>query len=194
MRRFSFGVLVVGLVLMIAGPAAAGFDNGPQDPPGPVERFQSPFAVDYVDVDDGLVALGGPPPEQGCRGESFEDNVANVQEVRLPNGVIVSLVQDDDMPMRVYAASSIGEICDAVLAGESVEPLASGTVRTVRTDNDLEASATPGGTRTNAFGDHSSGQLSTPAGESCRFSGVFRAQITRDDEFRLLKLDVTLRC
>lgn len=192
MRRLCFGVLVLGLIVAMAGPAAAG--NHSVDPPATIERFEAPFFVSYFDDADGLIALGGPPAEQGCNDEGFDDNLANIQEIRLPNGVIVSLVKDPDMPIWVYAASSIEEICMAVDEGEPLDLVASGTVRLVLHDNDLEASATPGGTRTNSFGDHASGRLTTPDGGSCQFSAIFHGQVNRDDEFRLIKEDVTLRC
>ena len=190
MRWTSMTTMLLTLLLATAAPAGASFANGPQDPPGPVQRLEVPFVVSYVDADAGLVALGGPPPEQGCFEMGFEEHLADAQEVLLPNGVIVGVLHDADQPMQVYAASSIEEICEAVIAGGSLELLASGTVRVVATDNDLEVSLT----RTNSFGHHATGRLFTPEGDACRFRGVARAQITRDGEFRLLKEDVVLNC
>lgn len=187
MRPFAILALAVGLLLIGASPATA---DPPSDPPGPVSRSIEPFAVAVVDPADGLVALGGPPPELGCFGLGFDENLADVLIVELPSGPIKILLHDVDMPMQLYAASSIDEICEAVFDGVIPEPLATGTVRVVFNDNDAEASLT----RTNAFGFTANGRLERPDGTACHFSGVFRAQISKEDEFRILKEDITSNC
>ena len=187
MRRFGIAILAVGLSLIAAGPAGA---DPPADPPGPVSRFSEPFAVAYVDPADELVALGGPPPELGCFGLGFEENLADFQIVELPTGPVKALIRDVDMPIFLYEASSIDEICDAVVAGTIPEPIASGTVRVVLNDNDAFVS----GTRTNAFGHTATGTLERADGTSCHFSAMFRALITKEGEFRVVKEDITTNC
>lgn len=187
MQRFFVPVLAVGLWALGAAPAGA---DPPEDPPGPVSRFTSPFAVAYVDPADGLVALGGPPPELGCFGLGFEDNLADFQMVELPSGAVKFLVRDVDQPIFLYEASSIEEICEAVFAGEIPEPLATGMVRVVANDNDVFVS----GGRTNAFGDTATGTLLDGDGDACHFTGQFRAQVTRSGEFRLLIEDIHSTC
>jgi hypothetical protein len=186
-RRLAILALAVGLCLIGATPAGA---DPPADPPGPVSRFTEPFAVAYVDPADGLVALGGPPPELGCFGLGFEDNLADFMIVELPSGPVKILIRDVDMPIFLYAASSIDEICEAVFSGVIPEPLATGTVRVVLNDNDIDVTLT----RTNAFGHTATGTLQRADGTACHFSAMFRALITKEDEFRLLKEDINSNC
>jgi hypothetical protein len=186
MRRLALLALAAALCLIAAGQAGA---DPPDDPPGPVSRFTDVFATVYVDPADGLVALGGPPAEEGCFGLGFDD-IADFQIVELPSGPVKLLVRDVDQPMSLYEASTIDEVCEAVFAGMTPEPLASGVVRVVVSDNDTEASLT----RTNAFGDMSTGTLQRADGTDCQFSGRFRAIITKEGEFRILKEDITSNC
>jgi hypothetical protein len=187
MRRFAVITLAVGLLLAGAAPTGAA---PPEDPPGPVSRFTEPFAVAFFDPADGLVALGGPPPELGCFGLGFEDNLAEFQIVELPSGPVKVLIRDDDMPIFLYAASSIDEICEAVFGGVIPEPIATGTVRVVLNDNDLDVSLT----RTNAFGYTATGTLERADGTACAFSATFRALITKQGEFRVLVEDIHSNC
>lgn len=94
------------------------------------------------------------------------------------------------MPIFLYDASSIDEICEAVVAGASPEPIANGTIRVVVNDNDVFASLS----RTNAFGYTATGTLERPDGMPCAFSATFRAPITREDEFRVLAEDIHSNC
>jgi hypothetical protein len=187
MRRFALIMLAMGLLLAGAAPTVAA---PPEDPPGPVSRFTEPFAVAFFDPADGLVALGGPPPELGCFGLGFEDNLAEVQIVELPSGPVKVLIRDDDMPIFLYAASSIDEICEAVFGGAIPEPIATGTVRVVLNDNDVDVSLT----RTNAFGYTATGTLERADGTACAFSATFRALITKQGEFRVLVEDIRSNC
>jgi hypothetical protein len=188
MRRFALITLAVGLSL--AGAAAPAGAAPPEDPPGPVIRFTEPFAVALEDPADQLVALGGPPPEQGCFGLGFENNLAEFQIVELPSGPVKALVRDDDMPMFLYAAASTDELCQAVVGGAIPEPIATGTVRVVLTDNDVDVSLT----RTNAFGFTAKGTLERADGTACGFSATFRALVTQEDEFRVLVSDIRSNC
>jgi hypothetical protein len=187
MRRFALITLALGLLLAGAAQASAA---PPDDPPGPVSRFTEPFAVALDDPADQLVALGGPPPELGCFGLGFEDNLAEFQIVELPGGPVKALVRDDEMPIFLYAASSIDEICEAVGGGVIPEPIASGTVRVVSNDNDVDVSLT----RTNSFGFTAKGTLERADGTACAFSATFRALITQEDEFRVVVSDIRSNC
>jgi hypothetical protein len=187
MPRLALITLAVGICLAAAIPAAAA---PPQDPPGPVIRFTEPFAVAFEDPADELVALGGPPPELGCLGLGFEDNLGEFQIVELPSGPVKLLGRDDDMPIFLYAASSIDELCEAVESGTIPEPIATGTVRVVGNDNDLDASLT----RTNAFGFTATGTLERADGTTCRFAATFHAHITQEDEFQVLVEDIHTNC
>jgi hypothetical protein len=187
MRRLAVITLAAGLLLAGSAPIGAA---PPEDPPGPVIRFTEPFAVAFSDPADGLVAFGGPPPELACFGMGFEDNLGEFQIVELPGGPVKVLIRDDDMPMFLYAASSIDEICEAVLGGAIPEPIATGTVRAVLNDNDVDVSLT----RTNAFGYTATGTLERADGTSCAFSATFRALITKEGEFRVLHEDIHSNC
>lgn len=184
-------VITAALVSFAATPAVAaeGIDQAPEDPAGAVERIDNVFAFAYADAEAGLVALGGPPPEEGCFGEGFDDTGTD-QVVTTPSGAVVVLGKDTDQPMQVYAGTSIEDVCDRVVAGEPVELLASGVARLVVTDNDRDVSAT----RTNSFQNSATGRLRTPAGDSCSFRAAFHGLIDREGEFRELRQEVALRC
>jgi hypothetical protein len=189
MRRFALMLITLAVGLSLAGAAPAGAAP-PDDPPGPVSRSTEPFAVALDDPADQLVALGGPPPELGCFGLGFEDNLAEFQVVELPSGPVKVLVRDDDMPIFLYAASSTDELCEAVFGGAIPEPIATGTVRVVLNDNDVDVSLT----RTNSFGFTAKGTLERADGTACAFSATFRALITREGEFRVLVSDIRSNC
>lgn len=187
MKRITTGIAAVALVVGLAGPAVAG--DRPDDPPGPVTRYEADLARAYLDIDDGLVALGGPPPEDGCYGNGFDAD-GQWQEIELPSGAIVTTAKQEDQAMYVYEGLSIADVCSQVYAGETPELLASGTVRVRLTDNDSSVS----GTRGNAWGDFAVGQLSTPDGQTCQFVGRSRYRFTPNGEFRQLREDITLTC
>jgi hypothetical protein len=187
MLRFALITFAAVLSLVATVSAAAA---PPEDPPGPVVRFTEPFAVAFEDPADQLVALGGPRPELGCFGLGFEDNLAEFQIVELPSGPVMVLIRDDDMPMFLYAASSTDELCEAVEGGTIPEPIATGTVRVVLTDNDAEVSLT----RANAFGYTAIGTLERADGTACRFSATFRALITKEEEFQVLVENIHSDC
>ena len=187
MRRFVLVMLAVGMLLAGAAQASAA---PPDDPPGPVSRVTEPFGVAFEDPADQLVGLGGPPAELGCFGLGFEDNLGEFQIIELPGGPVKALIRDDDMPMFLYAASSIDEICEAVVGGATVEPIATGTVRVVLNDNDVDVSLT----RTNVFGYTAKGTLERADGTACAFSATFRGLITREGEFRVLVSDIRSNC
>jgi hypothetical protein len=186
-RRFGVLLLATGVLALGALPAGA---DPTADNQGPVSRFTAPFALAYIDPADNLVALGGPPPEQGCLDEGFEDHKADFQEVQLPSGPVVALVRDIDQPMRLYQASSVDEICDAVAAGEDPQPIATGTAHVVATTNDAFGS----GRRTTTLGDKATGTLLDSAGKPCHFTGIFREQISPAGESRIIRHDIQSTC
>jgi hypothetical protein len=119
------GTLVVAM--SVAAPVLADFGNGPDDS-GVVSRGEYPFGLAFIDPDAGLVALGGPPPEQGCVGEGFED--ADFLIVETPAGAVKILVHDVE-PFFIYEATSIPEICEAVFT-TGIDPIAVGADIAVR--------------------------------------------------------------
>lgn len=185
--RFGVLLLAAGVLALGAVPAGA---QPTTDKQGPVSRFTAPFALAYIDPADNLVALGGPPPEQGCFGEGFEDHEADFQEVQLPSGPVVALVRDIDQPMYLYQASSVEEICTAVEEGEHPQPIATGTAHVVATTNDAFGS----GRRTTILGDKATGTLLDSGGKPCHFTGIFREQISPAGESRIIKHDIHSTC
>lgn len=155
---------------------------------GAVTRFTDVFAVAYFDEADGLVALGGPPPEEGCIGEGFDDP-AEIMEVLTGSGVLMGHIIQVDLPVFVYDLT-LGFPCEILAAGGTVEPLFVGTIRTVWNDNDFIVT----GTRANSFGGSSTGWVTDADGNACRFSAHVRLLISPDGEFRVLTEDITIAC
>jgi hypothetical protein len=164
--------LAAGLVLAaVIGPAMA--LAAPPSASGIVARFDSIALVSYQDPADGLVALTGPPAEQGCLGLGFEDYFTPVQAAVTPGGAVIVRVHVDAVPIHVYRASSVAELCAAVASGDDLDLLGSGTARFTHVDNDWFVSET----RMNAFGDAATGTLTDTAGASWSFAGVWRALV-----------------
>ena len=172
------------LVLLTAQIAVA----APPDTSGVVTRFTDVIAFSYIDETDGLIALGGPPPEEGCFGEGFDDT-AEFMEVQTPAGPIVAVAHQAELDVFVYDLT-LGHPCDILEAGGTPIPLYTGTMRTVANDNDLEVSLT----RTNSFGARSTGWVEDAEGNRCRFSAHVRLQITRDEQFRVLTEGIHIAC
>lgn len=188
--RVVLVMTMVAAMLALAGPATAGWENGSADPQGPIERFTTDGGISWIDSEDGLVALAGPPLELGCFGLGFDDLEGQTQVVTLPAGEVIYLSKDVDIPVQVYAGTSIGALCEQVHAGETVEPLASGVARALATDNDPTVELR----RASTFSVRANGRLITPDGDACAFTAVFRAQVDKDGDFRLLREDVGLTC
>lgn len=179
---FRLAAAALLLVAAAAGPAAADYSNGP-DESGVVDRAAMPFGASFID--GGLVALGGPPPEQGCLGEGFED--VDVLVVETPAGAIKGLIHDVQT-FWIYEATSIGEVCEAALT-TGIEPLAVGDA-TVRW-NDNFANYEPG-SRTNTFGGNANGTVHDADGNAWSFHGSVRLMIDRDGEFEVIKETIRL--
>lgn len=185
-RRKIVGSLAGGaLAALLMAQVAIG---GPPASSGPVERFVDTFAVGYVDEADGLVALGGPPPEEGCFGLGFDDP-ADVMLVHTAAGPIKVLVRQGDTPVFVYDLT-LGHPCEIIEAGGTPVPLYAGSMSTIGNDNDSEASLT----RANSFGTRSTGWVFDADGNRCHLSAHVRLLIMRDGEFRVLTEGITIAC
>ena len=182
MRRLLVSVGVLSLLLATAAPAMA----TPPDESGRVVRIALPFGVSFEDAGDGLVALGGPPAELGCLGEGFED--VPHQGVVMPNGVVNLLVKDVDQPFYIYEASSIDEVCESVFAGNTPEPIFTGSARVVATDND----AFGAGRNTNSWGSSANGTVYDADGNPSHFNASIRLQFSEKRGFRIVHENINL--
>jgi hypothetical protein len=170
--------MLTGQLAMAAPPGSSGV----------VTRFTEAFAVSYIDEADGLIAVGGPPPEEGCFGEGFDDP-AEFMNVQTPAGPILAKVHQAVSDVFVYDLT-LGHPCEILDAGGTPLPLYTGTWRTVGNDNDLHVTLT----RTNSFGFRSAGWVEDAEGDRCRISAHVRLLITRQGEFRVVNEGITLAC
>lgn len=178
--------IAVIAVLAAAGTSAwASFSNGPEQS-GIVFRFNFPFGFGLQDPEAGLVALGGPPPELGCLGLGFEPE--NHQIVVTPVGPIKLLIHDDEQPFFIYAASTIGEVCEAALT-TGIEPIAVGYAKVRFNDNFIGYQP---GSRANPFGGQANGTVYDGDGNPWQFHGSLKLLIDRDGNFRVIKETVRL--
>lgn len=168
-----------------AAPALANFSNGPGEA-GVVERGQYPFGLAFFDTEAGLIALGGPPPEQGCLGEGFED--ADFQFVNTPAGPVKVLIHDTQT-FYIYQATDLGEICEAVLNGGGIDPLAVGDA-TVRFNDNFD-NYEPG-SRANPFGGNANGTVYDANGDAWSFHGNVKLKLDRNGNFDLITETVKL--
>jgi hypothetical protein len=185
-RRQMVGSFAAGALtaLLMAQVAIA----GPPSSSGSVERFVDTFGAGYFDEADGLVALGGPPPEEGCFGLGFDDP-ADVMLVHTGAGPIKALIRQGDTPVFVYDLN-LGHPCEIIEAGGTPVPLYVGSMSTILNDNDPDVSLT----RANSFGSSSTGWVFDGDGNRCHFSAHVRLQVTREDEFRVLTEGITISC
>jgi hypothetical protein len=187
-RRWRAGTTVAALLLGLSAQSAAA--SQPTDPPGVVSREVVTVGTVFEDPAAGLVALLGPPPELGCLGLGFDDPAWS-QWVDTPSGAVVSLIRATEVPVRVYAATSIEDVCGPVWeGGDPPAALATGSARVRGTDNDVFLS----GTRTSTWGGSATGTLTRWDGASCRFAAQGRWQLDRDGTFRPLLERVGLAC
>jgi hypothetical protein len=188
LRRWRAGTLVAALLVGFTAQSAAA--SPPTHPSGVVSREVTTVGSLFEDPAAGLVALLGPPPELGCLGEGFDDRGWR-QWVDTPSGAVVSLIRATDLPVRVYTATSLEDVCGPVWdGGQPPAALASGWARARATDNDVLVS----GTRTNTWGSSANGALTRLDGASCRFSAQGRWQLDRDGTYRPLLERVRLAC
>jgi hypothetical protein len=126
-------MILGGVATLLAAIAAAADDGGPDDS-GILHRGHYTFGMAFIDSEAGLVAPGGPPPDQGCVGEQFEE--AEFTEVATPAGAINALIRDTET-FSINEAGSIDEVCEAALT-TSIEPIVvAENSKVVVTDNYL---------------------------------------------------------
>lgn len=171
-RRWrGFVLAAAALTLFPVGVAEA--RGGPSES-GVVTRVEMGFGPGWVDVDQGITALVGPPAEQGCIGEGFED--ADWMFVEAPTGPVKMLVKAT-MPVRIYAGIGDEEVCEAVLGG-GLEPLYVGyEITIILTDNFVNYQPEY---RANAFGVRGQGVVYDADGEPHRFSAVVQRHLPRE--------------
>ena len=175
LKRMMILGAVATLLAAIAAPAAA--DHGGPDDSGVVHRDHYPFGMAFEDIEAGLVALGGPPPELGCIGEGFEE--ADFVEVITPAGAVKILIKDTET-FFIYEAESIGEVCEAVFT-TGIEPIAvAENSKVVVTDN--FANYEPGH-RANPFGGNANGTAYDADGNAYSFHGNQKFKLDKDGDF-----------
>ena len=185
LRRMTILGVAAMLLATVAAPAAANFDNGP-DEAGAVFRANFPFGLAFEDPEAGLVALGGPPPEQGCLGEGFDE--ADFQFVETPAGPVKVLIHHVET-FFIYEAESIGEVCEAVLT-TGIDPIAVGDAINVRFNDNFD-NYEPG-SRANPFGGIANGTVYDDDGNAWRFHGNVKLKIDRDGNFELVQETIKL--
>ena len=172
------------LIAAIAAPAAA--DHGGPDESGVVHRGHYPFGMAFVDSGAGLVALGGPPPEQGCVGEGFE--LADIMELATPAGAVKVLIRDTET-FWIYEAGSIDEVCEAVFT-TGIDPIAvAENSKVVFTDS--FANYEPGSS-TNVWGGNANGTAYDAEGNAWSFHGNQKLMVDKDGDFTLIHDTVKL--
>jgi hypothetical protein len=171
LRRLVHSV-VAGLVLAgLTFPGAAG--AGAPSESGIVVRFEDIALPGYQDPTKNLVALTGPPAELACNGIGFEAYFGSFQIAATPPGAAVLRIRVENVPLHVYRAASIAELCGAVDTGDPITLIGSGTARITANDNDMFVSET----RTNSYGDRTTGTIEDANGGRWSFTGIYRALV-----------------
>ncbi len=185
-RSLTLLATVAILIGLVAAPAAANFDNGP-DESGVVHRANYPFGMAFVDAESGLVALGGPPPVQGCRGQGFDD--ADFLEVFTPAGPVKVLIHGTNT-FWIYEASSIDEVCEAALT-TGIDPIFIAHDAKVRvTDN---FTGFEPGSRANPFGGNANGTAYDVDENAWSFHASQKLMLDRDGNFTVRSETIKLR-
>lgn len=179
------GSLLAALLTTLLATQVALAD--PPDSSGVVSHFYGIGSFSYYE-DDGLTALGGPPPEQGCFGQGFDD-LAVFTLLETPSGVFKVNIRQGPTPVFVYDLT-LDEICGTLIGGGTVEPLYVGEMTTVYN----ETHPAPGHSLAVTFGTSSHGTVWDADGNQCLFSGHDRVQITRDGAFKWLASDIVIKC
>jgi hypothetical protein len=164
-----------------------------------VIRFTDQVAFFIVDDAGGLVSFHGTNISFAdiCSGVPFEFDPLSIQLIATASGALHALFKGKEHNVIIYPAANwpnpdqIGPGDCPILA--TLPVLASGPVRLVRTDNDIEVS----GRGADAFGWTSSGVLTSPTGQRFSYSETVRAlvepaQKPGDPEFRTLVIDIRL--
>ena len=143
-----------------------------------VVRFQDQVGFFIVDDATGLMSFHGTSLTfaQICSGGGVTFENLDIQLLLSPAGPLHALFTSSSHPVVIYPSTTLPDphhigLGDCpILAG--LVPVASGTARLVRTDNDLLGS----GSRANAFGWTSSGTLTeTGIGRALKYSETVRA-------------------
>lgn len=186
MKKRLMMALAAGALMaaMVPGVASANFGNGPSAA-GIVERFEEPGIGFWVDEADELVVLANVDSvRDAC--EFNPAGAGDVQVLTLPNGVIITLLHDNDVPVLVIPLALPG--VDPCADPDNYPVIATGTGNVRGTDNDADVSLT----RNNTFGTRLNGRVVDDTGQAWSVQAVFRARITQDDEFKLIREDVNL--
>jgi hypothetical protein len=127
-----FAVLT-GLVFSTSA-ALANFSNGPENPGPIVMRGEDGLGIWYPDYKAGLSVVHGIDVDEFCLGIEDYDLIA-YQDIESPSevGRIISVMQGDNITTSVWP--EVADF-DCEIYSE-IEPIATGTVRILLTDNDL---------------------------------------------------------
>ena len=189
MKKRSITSLVVGglLAAMLPGVAAA----------APPDRFEAPFTIQHLDLENELVAFGnldradyctpdvvqweedilawlvggqvGPPPPEPAFPDGSE--AISVQTKVTGKGAVVAQARGSGLSIELWPLNAnpplVGPCTDTDEAGS---PFATGQMSFHGKDNDFDVS----GTRGNAFGDQGRAMVTDGAGDTYRYSWLFR--------------------
>jgi hypothetical protein len=178
--------MILGGVATLLAAIAAAADHGGPDDSGILHRGHYTFGMAFIDSEAGLVAPGGPPPDQGCVGEQFEE--AEFTEVATPAGAINALIRDTET-FSINEAGSIDEVCEAALT-TGIEPIVvAENSKVVVTDNYLNYEP---GSRANPFGGNANGTAYDADGNAYSFHGNQKLKLDKDGNFILIRDTVKL--
>ena len=170
------GVLALACIATLSATGTAAAGSGAQ-----VVRFQDQLGFFIVDEARGLMSFHGTTLTfaQICAGGDLTFQDLDIQLVASPEGPLHLLFTGAEHPVIIYPSTvlpdphHIGPGDCPILA--TLQPVASGTARLVRTDNDL----TLAGPGANAFGWTSNGTLTASGtGAPLKFSETVRGVIT----------------
>lgn len=163
-----------GPELSISSPSNVG---SPPASSGPyVVRSERGYAIFYVDPRTGVSAIHGVDIVEFCTsGATFD--VVEFQRITLPSevGRFIDVLRGDDLTTSVWPFPTF-----SCALYTTTDPLATGTVDLVLTDNDILPNG--GGGNWNAFGWQTHGRLSTDSeGGTAQFSSHRRCRFIIDD-------------
>lgn len=167
----TFAVLA-GLVFSTS-VALANFSNGPENPGPIVMRGEDGLAIWYPDYKAGLSVVHGIDMDELCSGSEDFDLIA-YQDIMSPSevGRIISVMQGDNITTSVWP--TVADFFDFFDIYCEIEPIATGTVRILLTDNDLFGGGFGDGKpNMNAFGLSAHGKLTwTDGGGLAHYNGL----------------------
>ncbi len=175
-------ILVIGMALGCSDPDAPtgpardavrtpefNFSNNPDA--GPIIiRTEVVFAIFHVDLNKGISAIHGGDIVEFCQGNLVFD-LSQLQRHFPPGDATryMDLLHGGDLTTSVWPFTNF----DCV-AFTSTEPLATGTVDLVNTDNDLLVFLDPDNINANAFGWNAHGPLTDSNGDKKQYSAHSR--------------------